>query len=240
MFEQFRAAIAGAQFRQVHDLTKKVCAAHGADYLDDDSAQSLLEALQARRRALATHVAPASKRLASDSLNRSAPRSPDRERSICRRRAVAMSGKVPSTIAARFTVGELAVLTIIARDCQRRKLCDAPIDAIAARAGVSRSTVKRAMRVAVELGLISVRERRRAGLKSLTNVTVVVSNEWRAWLRLGGGDRGSKPDHHGKHIFLDSVSMANTAANGARGHRSSSVTLKQGLFEEASRISSPS
>ena len=89
-----------------------------------------------------------------------------------------------------------------------------PIDAVAALAGVSRTTVQNALRAAKAQGLIFVRERRRPGLPSLTNVLRVISPEWAAWLKLSGegggyrnlsatnnkfiqeGNRGLKPADH--------------------------------------------
>jgi hypothetical protein len=52
-----------------------------------------------------------------------------------------MSGVVPAKIAAAFTMAELAVLTVIARQCQRAGVCTLPVHAIAALAGVSRTSV---------------------------------------------------------------------------------------------------
>jgi len=42
-----------------------------------------------------------------------------------------MSGIVPARIAASFTPAELAALTVIARQCQRRQVSVLPIDQIA-------------------------------------------------------------------------------------------------------------
>jgi hypothetical protein len=67
-----------------------------------------------------------------------------------------------------------------------------PIDAIAALAGVSRTTAQNTLRQARLLGLIEVKERRRRGLPSLTNVIKVISKEWSAWLKLSGGGIGFK------------------------------------------------
>ena len=64
-----------------------------------------------------------------------------------------MSGVVPAKIAASFTPGELAVLSVIGRQCQRGGTCSLPIDAIAALAGVSRTSVQNALRQARRLGL---------------------------------------------------------------------------------------
>src|SRR5271155_2087282 len=86
------------------------------------------------------------------------PRSPDRQASLERGRRQAMSGVVPAKIAASFTMGELAVLTVVARQCQRAGVCILPVDAIAALAGVCRRTAQNAMRQARLLGLILVKE----------------------------------------------------------------------------------
>src|SRR5271165_2683730 len=115
------------------------------------------------------------------------PRSPDRQASLERRRRQAMSGVVPAKIAAAFTMAELAVLTVIARQCQRTGVCTLHIDAIAALAGCCRTVVKNAIRQARLLGLILVKERRAPGLPSLTNVVRIVSKDWIGWLKLGGG-----------------------------------------------------
>ena len=60
--------------------------------------------------------------------------------------------------------------------------CSLPLDAIAALAGVGRTTVQNALREARRLGIIRVDERRLLGRKSLTNIVTVVSREWIAWL----------------------------------------------------------
>ena len=49
--------------------------------------------------------------------------------SLQARRRQAMSGIVPAKIAASFTMAELAVLTIIGRQCQRTGVCVLPVDA---------------------------------------------------------------------------------------------------------------
>lgn len=156
--------------------------------LADADAQAISVALQGRRAAFA---APPTK--AASARRRPTPRTPDRQASLERRRRQAMSGVVPAKIAAGFTQGELAVLTVIGRQCQRAGVCSLPIDAIAALAGVSRTTVQNAMRQARLVGLIHVKERRIPGRRSLTNVITVVSKDWTAWLKLGGGFKTMSP-----------------------------------------------
>jgi hypothetical protein len=123
---------------------------------------------------------------AASGLRRAEPRSASRQASIERRRRQAMSVVVPVRIAASFTMAELAVLTVIARQCQRGGTCSLHIDAVAALSGCCRRTVQTAMRAAERLGLLHIRERRVPGRKSLTNVVKVISPEWLDWLRIGG------------------------------------------------------
>jgi hypothetical protein len=109
----------------------------------DAEAEAVSEALQARRAAFAATERTASPSRPALGLPWPAkrPRSPDRQASLERRRRQAMSGVVPAKIAAAFTMAELAVLTVIARQCQRAGVCTLPVDAIAALAGVSRTSV---------------------------------------------------------------------------------------------------
>lgn len=152
-------------------------AGHGDDCarwttLMADAVEAISEALQGRRAAFAARGA---QRALSSPIRLSArrkptPRSPDK---TGQPRAPPPPGRFrrpchqPSP---PVTTGELAALTVIARQCQRGGACSLPIDALAALAGVSRTTVQNALRAAKALGLIFARERRRPGLPSLTNV----------------------------------------------------------------------
>src|SRR5688500_14153635 len=66
-------------------------------------------------------------------------KSPDRRRSIERRRRLAASGPMPPALASMFTTGELAVLRIVADEVREHGMCDYSIDEISARAGVCRT-----------------------------------------------------------------------------------------------------
>jgi hypothetical protein len=96
---------------------------------------------------------------------------------------LAASGNLPDTLRRHFTTGQLAVLCVVAGQVKRCGLCDQPLDEIAAHAGVCRATAQSAMHKAREWGLIRVKERRRRGRKSLTNVIAIISPEWIAWIR---------------------------------------------------------
>ena len=137
------------------------------------------------------------------------PRSADRQASLERRRRQATSGVVPAKIAAAFTLSELAVLSVIGRQCQRGEACTLPLDALAALAGCSRSSVKNALREARLRGLLLLaRERRIPGRRSITNVITVVARDWLAWLRLRGWGGGKNLPATNNKVFY-------SARNGA-------------------------
>ena len=193
--EQFHAAAAAAKTTvAVDEIARLTWRAHAEGHILDAEAEAISEALHGRRAAFAARgtqraVSPS---IALSARRRPAPRSPDRQASLERRRRQAMSGAVPAKIATGFTTAENAVLSVIARQVQRSGTCSLPIDAIAALAGVSRTTAQNALRQARCFGLIEVRERRRRGLPSLTNVVKVISKEWSAWLKLSGQGIGFK------------------------------------------------
>jgi hypothetical protein len=150
--------------------------------LSDDQAQSAAEAAHRG----VPRAADTFKTARAAFPARRVQRSPDRQRSIERRRRLAASGPMPPALAACFTVSEQAVMRIVADEIRVHGCCYRHIDSIAARAGVGRSTVKNAVRQARRLGLLHVQERRRAGgLKSLTNIVKIVSREWLLWINRG-------------------------------------------------------
>jgi hypothetical protein len=114
-------------------------------------------------------------------------RSPDRQRSIERRRRLAASGPMPPALAAHFTTGQLSVLRIVSDEIRDRRRCTLYVDEIAARAGVSRRHAQGAIREAEELGYVRVTERRLTGTRNDSNIVVIVSAEWLAWLAMGKG-----------------------------------------------------
>ena len=115
-------------------------------------------------------------------------RSPDRQRSLARRRRLAASGPMPPALAAHFTTGQLSVLRIVSDEIRDRRRCTLCNDEIAARAGVSRRHAQGAIREAERLGLAHVQERRLTGTRNDTNVVTIISGEWLAWLALGRGE----------------------------------------------------
>ena len=93
---------------------------------------------------------------------------------------------MPPALGSRFTTGQLSVLRIVGDEVARNGACGLCIDAIAARAGVSRRLAQAAIRLAEGDGLLTIQERRHQGRKNDPNVVRIISREWLQWLRRGG------------------------------------------------------
>ena len=207
---QLRAAIEGARTHAIlnETLVPLIWRGHAEGHLDDNTAQSLAEAAQARRdglRALAAGEAKSPTRTPvlgppqarpGRFPRRPAQRSPDRARSIERRRRLAASGPMPPHLAAYFTTGQAAVLAIVAAEAGPHGACERSLDELAARAGVCRSIAKRALREAVRRGLVAVELRPREGRRHDTNRVRILCASWRAWLLRGGGKKGPATGSH--------------------------------------------
>ncbi len=138
--------------------------------------------------------------------------------SMERRRSWAASGRMPPRLAARFTLAEAAVLSVIAVEVAGKGACTLTIGHIAALAGVSETSVRNAMREAVALGLIRVEERRLSAWRNAPNRVTILAPEWLSWLRLtrkGGGCKTVHPTNT-KSIKQDG---SHSTANDAKGFR---------------------
>jgi hypothetical protein len=198
--EHLARTIEIAPANHLDELAREIWAAHRAGALDDQAAQTAAEAIRARQRA-AQPLVPIAFKAAQAAFPRSRrQRSPDRQASIERRRRLAASGGMPPAIAAHFTTGEAAVLRIVGDEVRVHGCCALHLDAIAARAGVCRSTARNAIATAQRLGFLARQERRRRGQPSLTNILTIVSPAWLGWIRLkgGGGKNSSTTDNRGK------------------------------------------
>ena len=183
-FDEVAEAIGRAHGTALDDITRRLWAAHAAGQCNDDDATRLSEAIQARRMLAKAAQSPASglQRGWVTFPTRKPQRPPERSVAIERRRRLAASGPMPPALASRFTTSEAAVLRIVGDECRERGRCDLCLDAIAARAGVGRTTAQKALREAKILGMIEIRERPRVGAKNDTNLVTVVDREWRQWL----------------------------------------------------------
>jgi hypothetical protein len=178
--EHLTRAIEAARPDQLDHLARELWRAYSAGTLDEAAAQVAAGAIEARRA-----IARAGVKSPPRAPARRRQRSPDRQASIERRRRMVGTIALPPHLACKFTWGEQAVLRVIGDRVRKFGCCDLPIDAIAAMAGVHRTTVQNAIRRVRQLGLATVQERRRRGQRSLTNVIHIISREWSDWLRLG-------------------------------------------------------
>lgn len=212
--EQFNTAIAAARNTAALDnVARLLWSAYGQGQIADADAEAIAGAVQARRAAFSRPaIGVAVAQAAPASARRKPPRSPDKQASLERRRRTAMSGAVPGRLAAHFTTGEVAALSVIARAVREAGACILPIDKIAALAGVSRTTTQNAVRAAERLGLLQRAERRRRGLPSLSNVLRIVSREWTAWLKLGKQGGGGFKSLSATNNHIDSQRKSRVAS----------------------------
>jgi len=112
-------------------------------------------------------------------------RSPDRERSIHRRRTLAATWPMPPVMAGMLTTSQVAYARIVSDEVHRTGRCELTLDEIAARGGMCRKTAKRAQDRLAELQWVAVEERPVTGRKHLPNVVRIVSSEWATWIKMG-------------------------------------------------------
>jgi hypothetical protein len=162
--------------KHLDELCRRVWAALADGMLTEDEAQTLDEMARDRRRP------PPQAIPAPPPRPKPRPRSPDRQRSLERRRRLSAAGMLPPVLACRFTLGERAVLYVIATEVSRRGRCDLYVDQIAAFAGVSRSTAKNAIREARKLGVIEVEPWKQAPDWNGPSRIRIVDKAWLTWL----------------------------------------------------------
>lgn len=181
--DEIRRAVEAAPRVKLPEVATILWRAFTAGQVSEAEAEVLSSLIEARR-TLPAAPKPPSRHVGSR------PRSPA---SLERRRSWTASGRLPPAISARFTSGEAAVLAVVAVEVRRSGDCRWPNAKLAAVAGVSVTTVKRAVRQARALGFLAVEERRVSAFRSDTNILRVVSPEWQAWLRVGGGGQAGSP-----------------------------------------------
>ncbi len=183
--DQMTDAIVGARtLTRLDHLSKSIWQGLVAQAVTDEQAQQLAELLHARRIVVRGDIKPVGVPPGRPSIfpPRRLQRPLQRPIAVARRRHLAASGPMPPSLACRFTVGELAVLRIVGDEVRQNGFCDRTVAELGARAGVSRSTAKNAIRAAAAMGFLTVQERRREGQVNLPNVIRVVSRDWLQWL----------------------------------------------------------
>lgn len=194
--EEMAAAIGRAHGAALDEMTRLLWVAVAAGQVGDEDATQLSAAIEMRRVPRAAAQAAAGLGSLPGRVivpPRKHQRPPDRAEARERSRRWAAAGRMPPAIAAKFTSGEQAALAVIAVEVTKRKACMMAIGAVAALAGVSESTVKRAIRQARALGFLTVQERRLSRFRNDTNIVRITAKAWTSWLELrgsrGGGQR---------------------------------------------------
>src|SRR5215217_747093 len=141
--EQLRRTVEVSPRAELPAVSALLWKAYAAGQVSEAEASALSEAIELKR-ALRAAQKPVQRRFGSR------PRS---SASMDRRRRWAASGAMPPAIASRFTLAEQAVLAVVAAEHVKHGRCTLVQDHIAALAGVSRATVKRALREAQRLSL---------------------------------------------------------------------------------------
>ena len=178
--EEIRRAAALAARVELPAVSAALWKAFGAGQVTEAEAEGLANLIEAK--ALQTAARPP--------LRKVVGARPRTDASLERRRRWAASGRLPPNLASHFTTAEVAVLAVIAVEVAKGADCTLAIGNIAGLAGVGETSVRRALRTAQALGLITVEERRVSAFRNLTNVVRITSLEWQAWMRLprsGGG-----------------------------------------------------
>jgi len=180
--EQLRRAVEASPRVELPKVSALLWKAYAAGTVSESDAADLSTLIEARKAAGARHKGGARR------LVGSRPRSPAH---MERRRHWAASGCLPPSLAARFTLAEVAVLGVVSAETRKRGDCRLTNGELADVAGVSITTVKNALRAARALNLLSVEERRLTAFRNAPNVVRIVDAGWRAWLRLGGGGKSA-------------------------------------------------
>jgi len=206
--EEMRRAVEAAPRVKLVEMSALLWKAFAAGQVNETEAGEISVLIETRK-ALGAIAKPKPIRVGSR------PRSPA---SVERRRSWAASGRLPPSLSARFSTGELAVLVVIATQVKKTGDCRWPHARIAAIAGVSESTTRRALRAAREFGLIQIEERRVSAFRSDTNIVRIISPEWRAWLRIGGGGQvwtcNDDKKFSGKRTGIDAMSSSTCNGRG--------------------------
>ena len=216
--EQIRRAITASPRTGLPALAEALWRSYAAGAIGEEDAQRLAEEIEARKVAGLIQMDETAPRRVG-----SRPRS---SASLERRRAWTGSGWMPPAILARFTLGEAAAMSVVLAEVATRGRCEMPIGAIAGRAGVCATIVKRALRQARAIGLVAIEERRLSYARSLPNVVTVVSVELASWVSMRG--RGLRRGSGGTFVSTTKVHTYSLSA------RPAATTRKAGTREQRS------
>src|SRR5258705_7054164 len=141
---------------QLDAVCRLIWERYGAGAVNDDEASYLVACIE-RRRPVSRRTSTGKFAVISKAdrisrfVPRQRPRSPDRKASRDRRRMLGGSSALPDILRHHYTEGQRSVLCVIVFKIKRHGFCDEPIDALAAQAGVGRTTVQTTMHEARRL-----------------------------------------------------------------------------------------
>ena len=204
--DEIRAAVMAAPRVKLPEVAAVLWRAYGAGHVSEAEAEELSALIEVRK------VVPAAP-VAVTAIRKAVGSRPKTKESLERRRRWAASGRLPPALAARFTPGEIAVLSVVAAEACRRGDCRLAVGHLAAVAGVSETLVRNALREARAFGLVTIEERRVTAWRNDTNVVRIVSAEWSGWLKLAKGRPAAAPAPRG----LASSRNGRTASGEGRG-----------------------
>ena len=180
-YEEIRRQAEAAPRAALPAVSTALWKAFGEGHVSEAEAEALSGLIEGRQ--LTERPADLPQRPTGSARSRVGSR-PRTDASMERRRRWAASGRLPPGLAARFTLAEQAVLSLVATEICRRGDCRLAVGHLAAIVGVAETTVRNAIREALKLGMVTVEERRVTGFRNDTNVVRIVLTEWTAWLRL--------------------------------------------------------
>ena len=212
--DDIRRAIPTTLRPKLPDLSAAVWKGFACGAITEDEAQELAEAIAARKAVPATPPPP--RRVGSR------PRAPE---SLERRRRWMASGWLPPQLAARFTMGELAVLSVVGAEIARRGLCRLALGHIGAMAGVCRTTVKNALHEARALGLITSEEWRITAWRNAPNTVRIVSAEWRTWLRARTRSTSALAEQHARECWRQDHHGSENRGGGVKSTTGNSTSI---------------
>ena len=131
--EQLESDISRANAQTLDALAKNMWADYAEGKITDDTAERITRAVERRRTTLRTQTRKTRNTPLLDAVKRTKlPVRPDR---IQHRRRVAYCGALPGHIAAKFTIGQIAALSIIVAEIKSKGRCELYVGQIAAMAG---------------------------------------------------------------------------------------------------------
>lgn len=186
-FDQLESDINKANTQLLDALAKNMWVDYAAGKITEEAAERITRAVERRRSVLRTNTNKKRNTPLLDALKRSKlPVRPDR---IQHRRKVAYCGALPGHIAAKFTIGQIAALSIIIAQVKSTGRCELYVGQIAAMAGCCSRVVQIAITEAQRQGLIVIERRPRAGKSNLSNVIKIIDLSLIAWMKRGNAHK---------------------------------------------------